>query len=177
MTTWGLLAPKGWGITAWIVGALIPVLANIHFSNTITSGSIIVSCFVIVLAGVFTLRNNLRSFWKGLAEERAEQIVSLEEHLKERNAQIEALQKETKESLMAFAEEQRIVRHELKNQLAAAQASLQVEQAKTDLSALAGQLSSLANQLAEQHLEAMGKIVEGLKMQESILQLVTNGGD
>jgi Flp pilus assembly pilin Flp len=52
-------------------------VSSVSFSNTIGLGSIITAAIVVVAAGVFTLRNNLKSFWKTLAEERGEQVKVL----------------------------------------------------------------------------------------------------
>jgi len=117
--------------------SLVALLAQIQFSNTITVGSIIVAALVVIASGLFTLRNNMRSFWRNLAEERGEEIKVLEKHLRERE-----------DARAQDAEEQRAIRHELKNQIAELNANLRVEQTKTDLSAL-------IELLAKQHTEAM----------------------
>lgn len=164
MTVGSLLIPKGWALAVWGVSG---ILAVVQFSNTITVGSIVIAAAVVVLAGVFTLRNNVRSFWRGLAEERAEKITSLEQVVKERETQVRILQEQSRAEMASYAEEQRIVRHELKNQLAAAMATLQVEQAKTDLSAL-------LELLAKQHSEAMAGIAEGLGKQDELIRVLVS---
>lgn len=163
MTVWGMLAPKGWALVAWGVAV---VVASVQFESTVTVGSLLVAALVVVLGGVFTLRNNLRSFWKDLAEERAEKIAALEEEAHDAHAaHLEAIQT-AKSEMIEYAEEQRTIRHELKNEIVALKATLQVEQAKTDLSALMQQLS-------EQHTEAMNLIGQGLDKQSEIIGLLT----
>ncbi len=110
-----------------------------------------VAALVIVLGGLFTLRNNLRTFWRDLALERAEHITSLEHTVKERDQKILALQEQGRVDMLKLTEEQRVVRHELKNELAAATAALHAERAKTDLSVI-------LELLARQHTELMEKL-------------------
>lgn len=164
MTLTGLLVPKGWALAGWVGGGTY-VLAGIQFSNTITVGSIVVAALVIVLSGVFTLRNNLRSFWRGLAEERGEQVTVLETTLKERDEKIRELQDQARADMEKFADEQQAVRHDLKNQLAEQRALLTVEKAKTDLSAL-------LELLGKQHGEAMEQIATGLGKQDEIIRIL-----
>lgn len=129
------------------------MVAQLEFSNTVTVGSIIVAASITVASGLFTLRNNLRSFWRGLAEERAEQIESLEHTIKERDQKIHDLQEQGRLDLLKLAEEQRVLRHELKNELAAVNAQLAAERAKTDLTAL-------IELLGHQHTEMMEQLKE-----------------
>lgn len=166
----GLLLPKGWMLVIALAGVISTFLANVEFSNTITVGSIITAALVVVLSGVFTLRNNMRSFWKNLAEERAEQIKVLEQDAADLQKKIHELELKYQRDLAKFAEEQRNIRHELKDELAALNATLAVERAKTDLSALMQQLSA-------QHTEAMGAVAQGLEKQDQILKILSGNND
>jgi hypothetical protein len=167
---WGFLVPKTvWPLVLTIGGAVLSVVSRIEFANTVTVGSIIVASSVIVLGGVFTLRNNMRSFWRNLAEERAAQVSVLEQDIKERDGHIRDLQEQGRADLARLAEEERTVRHELKNQLAAATMALDAERAKTDL-------SSLMELLAHQHAEAMDRVNEVFVRQERFLQTLLGRG-
>ena len=165
----GLLLPKGWIGFLMVFAGGSALAVDLHFSDTITIGSIIVAALVIVLSGLFTLRNNLRSFWHDLAEERLAEIQSLHAHLAEREQEIERDREAARETLEKQTEEQRLIRHELKNEVAALHATLRVEQAKTDLSAL-------MKQLGDQHIEAMTQVTLGLEKQQEIIDMLANGG-
>ncbi len=151
-----------------VSGVFYGTLSAIKFEDTITVGSILIAALVVIAGGIFTFRNNMRTFWKSLAEERLEQIKVLEEHNHQKDIHIAELQEHSKLELAKTVEDQRTVRHELKNEIAQLTASLRVEQAKTDLSAL-------LEQLANQHSEAMGNIVAGLQKQDEIIRLLVNG--
>ncbi len=162
---WGLLLPRGWTGLLTFGGVFYGLLNTIRFSDTITVGSIIVASIVIVAGGVVTFRNNMRTFWRNLAEERAEQIKVLEEHGREREIHMAQLQEQSKVELGRVLEEQREIRHELKAQLAAAVATLRAEQQKTDLSAV-------LEELANHHREAMANMETGLERQTRMLDLL-----
>jgi flagellar basal body-associated protein FliL len=140
-------------------------VSTIGVSNTITIGSIIVASLVVVAGGIFSFRNNMRTFWRNLAEERQEQIKVLEEHAHDRENQMLELQDQYHAQLAEAAEQQRLLRHELKNELASVKALLAVEHSKTDL-------SSLLELLARQHDEAMQKMKTGMDNQARILGLL-----
>ena len=165
MMGWGLLIPRGWPGVLTIGGVLYGLIGSIRLEDTVTIGSILVAAVVIIAGGVFTFKNNMRTFWRNLAEERAEQIKVLEQHGHEKDVRIAELQEHARVDLAKVADEQRTVRHELKNQIAALTASLRIEQEKTDLSAL-------VDQLAIQHREAMERMEEGLNRQARMLELL-----
>jgi Flp pilus assembly pilin Flp len=143
MTELELLIPKApVGITT-VAGVIGSGLAGVTFSNTIGLGSIVTAAVIVIVAGVFTLRNNLKSFWKELAEERGEQVKVLEEKLAETHEQLVEAQISHTQEMAAFAEEQREVRHQLKNELAVVNGQLKVEQAKHDLSVVIARLDQL----------------------------------
>jgi flagellar basal body-associated protein FliL len=148
-----------------ISGVAYGLLNTIRASDTITIGSIIVASLVVIAGGVFSFRNNMRTFWRNLAEERQEQIKVLEEHAHDRENQMLELQDQYHVQLAEAAEQQRLLRHELKNELAAVKALLAVEHSKTDL-------SSLLDLLARQHDEAMQKMRTGMENQTRILGLL-----
>jgi sensor histidine kinase YesM len=148
-----------------ISGVAYGLLNTIRVSDTITIGSIVMASLVIVAGGIFSFRNNMRTFWRNLAEERQEQIKVLEEHAHDRENQMLELQDQYHVQLAEAAEQQRLLRHELKNELAAVKALLAVEHSKTDL-------SSLLDLLARQHDEAMQKMRTGMENQTRILGLL-----
>ncbi len=105
---------------------------------------------VVVLAGAyFALRNNLKTYWKELAGERAAEIRDLEHRLTEKAEELIALQATHAAEMLTFAEEQREIRHELKAHLAAAQNALTLEMAKHDLSAVVVKIDALHRRLDE----------------------------
>ena len=166
----GLLIPQGWAGIGYVGTAIGGVLATVQFTNTVTTGSIITAAVVIVLSGLFTLRNNLRSFWHDLAVERGAQVEEQQTRIHDLEVEILKLHEATKDELAHHLDEQRILRHELKGEVAALKAALQVEQAKTDL-------STLMEQLAGQHREAMTNISAGLLKQQQIIELLAGRED
>jgi uncharacterized membrane protein YccC len=162
---WDLLIPKGWSGLLAVSGVIYGVFGTVRFSDTVTIGSIIVASLVVIAGGVFSFRNNMRTFWRNLAEERQEQIKVLEEHAREREEHMLELQEQYHEQLATSAEQQRLLRHELKNELVAVKALLAVEHSKTDLSAL-------LDLLARQHDEAMQRMNTGMENQTRILGLL-----
>jgi hypothetical protein len=119
----------------------------------------------VIAGGVFSFRNNMRTFWRNLAEERQEQIRVLEEHAHDRETQVLELQEQYHVQLAEASEQQRHLRHELKTELASVKALLAVEHSKTDLSAL-------LDLLARQHDAAMQRMEEGMENQKRILGLL-----
>lgn len=159
--TWGLLIPKGWTGVA-LAGGLV---GTVSFSDTITLGSILVAALVVIAGGIFSFRNNMRTFWRNLAVERQEEIKVLTEKLNESEERYRVLQQQSRAEAEKIAEEQRSIRHDLKGQLAAAQKLLEAEHAKTDL-------SSLMEQLRDQHSDSMGRMEEGLARQSRMLEIL-----
>jgi sensor histidine kinase YesM len=157
--------PQGWPGLLALVGVTSGLIGAVRFSDTVTIGSIIVASLVVIAGGVFSFRNNMRTFWRNLAEERAEQIKVLEDHAHERENQMLELQDQYHVQLAEAAEQQRLLRHELKNELAAVKALLAVEHSKTDLTALLDLLS-------RQHDEAMQRMRTGMENQARILGLL-----
>lgn len=147
MTDAGLLIPKLPVAATTVAGVVGSAVAGVTFSNTIGLGSIVTAAIIVIVAGVFTLRNNLKSFWKELAEERGEQVKVLEEKLAETHEQLVEAQISHTQEMAAFAEEQREVRHQLKNELAVINGQLKVEQTKHDLSTVIARLDELDNTL------------------------------
>jgi sensor histidine kinase YesM len=162
---WGALLPQGWPGLLASFGVISGLFATIRFSDTVTIGSIIVASLVVIAGGVFSFRNNMRTFWRNLAEERQEQIKVLEDHAREREEHMLELQEQYHVQLAETAEQQRLLRHDLKNELASVKALLALEHSKTDLSAL-------LDLLARQHDEAMQRMNTGMENQTRILGLL-----
>ena len=163
--TWGLLIPKGWAGFVVIGGVTSGILANISFSDTVTLGSILTAALVVIAGGIFSFRNNMRTFWRNLAVERQEEIKVLTRKLAESEDRYRDLQQQAREEATHIAEEQRSIRHDLKAQLAASQKLLEIEHSKTDLTAL-------MEQLGRQHTDAMQHMQEGLERQTRMLHLL-----
>lgn len=163
--TWGLLIPKGWAGLLIAASAIGSLLASIDFTSTVTLGSVLTAAVVVIASGIFSFRNNMKSFWRNLAVERQEEIKVLTDKLSDSEERYRELQQQSREEAMRIAEEQRSVRHDLKGQLAAVNKLLEAEHAKTDLSALMEQLGS-------QHHDAMQRMEEGLMRQGRMLQIL-----
>ena len=117
------------------------------FGFNLSDAEVLIAALIVVAAGLFTLRNNMKSFWKDLAEERGEQVRQLERHLREKTDELLQAQLKHSEQMAAFAEEQREVRHELKNELASTAAKLVAEQAKHDLSSVLARIDTMEEML------------------------------
>jgi ABC-type multidrug transport system fused ATPase/permease subunit len=163
--TWGLLIPKGWAGIVVVSGILSGVIANIKFQDTVTIGSILTAAVVVIAGGIFSFRNNMRTFWRNLAVERQEEIKVLNQKLVESEDRYRELQEQSRDEAQHIAEEQRSIRHDLKTQLAAANKLLEQEHQKTDL-------TSLMEQLGQQHQDAMTRMQEGLERQARMLHLL-----
>lgn len=143
-------------IAATIGGAAV-VVGSVTLHDTVSLGSIFVAAAVIVAAGLFTLRNNLKSFWRDLAEERNEKIEALETQAQA------ALQERAK-----FAEEQRDIRHQLKTEIATLRAQLDVERSKHDLSSVLSRIDELEKTL-DARAPLIHEIAETLTQQTKAL--------
>jgi biopolymer transport protein ExbB/TolQ len=102
------------------------VFAQANFSGTVTLGSILLGIIVLVVAALFTIRSNVASVWRQEAEG---QKAAVARERQERDEAVAEMQHQL--------DEEREVRHELKNELAAANALLLVERNKPDLSIVA----------------------------------------
>lgn len=171
MSDLSLLLPKGMVLVYWTVGTGSWIGVSASYHDTITLGSVVIAAVVAVLGGIFTLRNNLKSFWRDLAEERAEQIKSLEERLKtSTEALVEAQINHTKE-MASFAEEQREVRHQLKTELATTKGQLEVEKAKHDFTQVFEGITKIETMFASR-AEVFGRMVASMEHQGETLDLV-----
>ena len=124
---------------AGVVGAL-----TVH--DTVSAGSIIVACLVVIVAGIFTLRNNMKSFWKNLAEERGEQV--------------KVLQQEVRDGASELAKEV------LKN--AEVTAKLRVEEAKRDLTGVVDRIGKV-EELIVSHGDVFDRIDASLATMASVM--------
>ncbi len=136
-------------LPAWrLAGAMIAaeggtLYAALKFGQTVSVTAIVVAAGVVVLGGVFTLRNNMRSFWRDLAEERKVQVEVLEAEVRESATKLLEMQHAASEAALEQAAEQKEIRHALKTENATLVHQLQLEQAKHDLSAVTERLTAL----------------------------------
>ncbi len=107
----------------------------------------ILGAVIVLIGAYFALRNNLKTYWKELAGERAAEIRDLERRLTEKAEELVLLQAAHAAEMLQFAEEQREIRHELKSHLAAANSALNLEMAKHDLSAVIVKIDALHRRL------------------------------
>jgi len=120
------LLPLVYRMTGHAAGLLAGsgVVAAVDFRDQITLGSIIVTCVLVGIAGLFTIRAKIANVWREEAEgERAAKERLQDELEAERQARVE------------FDKQQQELRHDLKGEIAALKAQLQVMEAKTDLTA------------------------------------------
>jgi hypothetical protein len=141
------------------LGTLAAAVAGIHFSQVVTLGSVLTAAMVVVMGGLFTLRNNIKTFWKNLAEERGEQIKVMEARERELAAELIRIQREGAERLAALQAAhtsemtqaelaQQELRHELKGQLATTKIELDLERAKPDISELGARIDHIDSTIA-----------------------------
>lgn len=117
----------------------------------------VVGALIALVVAFFSVRNMRRSYWKSIVEERDDEVREL------RREADEKLQERA-----AFAEEQRELRHNLKNRVAALEGQLSLEQAKHDLTSLYVRLDAVEAVLSSRQglFEAMA---EGVKQQSAVL--------
>lgn len=142
-------------VTALSWGGMVAAAAASDSGSVTTVVSIVTASAIVVLGGLFTLRNNLKTFWKERAEELDAKVKVLEEHAEQK------LQERAQ-----FAEEQRELRHKLKNELATAQAQLEVERAKHDMTAVYTRLETLEHTFSagvQQQSALLGEILTELR--------------
>lgn len=115
------------GAAAICVGLAVGVVDSVaaaHFSDTITLGSVLVGLAVMVVAGFGAVRSqiarNYRDSWE------SEKTLRVEKE--------EALAR-CHEQMSVEREEQRIIRHQLKDDLATAKAQVAVLETRTDFTA------------------------------------------
>lgn len=176
-----LLIPKA-KIFAYVS---VLLLADLTFDKTLGAGSILVAALVVIVAGVFTLRNNLKTFWKDLAEERGEEIKVLEARLEKsakalvdaqthHTAELVDLQHVHAEEMAGLVASERESRHELKGRLAIVEGQLQIEQSKHDLSVVIAELEHVGSRLDgidELAAESAKRFVT-LESQEALLRQI-----
>lgn len=125
------------------------LVAQATFQTTIGLGSILVAALVVVMAGVFNFRDRRNSGWKDLYEQEREKTSNLVDE----------------------KEQERVVRHGIKDDLAATRAQLEIEKAKPDLSIIierqqtlwaesTGQVTTLLGSMQETQLEMLGLLRE-----------------
>lgn len=124
----------------WVKGALATIGAgaytlgaDVNFSNTISTGVIISTAVVIVIAGLFTIRANTAKIWRESYEGE-----------KEARQQAEAEVKQLHDRLVEEAKEASIVQRDLDTQVRALQA-------KTDL-------TSAVQEARDRHIEVMAEL-------------------
>lgn len=111
-----------------------------------------------LVVAFFTVRNARRSYWRDLVAERDAEIATLKKHEDEKLAE-----------RAVFAEEQRDLRHELKNKVASLEGQLELEQAKHDLSSVYTRLEAVEAILASRQSMFEG-IATGVNAQEAVLR-------
>jgi uncharacterized protein YoxC len=174
-----VIAPAKFVGSVWsAAGIALPAgaIAVVHFGQTISVTAIIVAAAVVVLGGVFTLRNNMRSFWRDLAEERKEQIAQLEDEVRVKGTEQLEMERRHNAEMLKVSDEQREIRHALKTKLAEMGHLLDIEKAKHDLTAVTEHLDSL-DRLALSRGEMFDRldrtVTENATQISQLLQLMT----
>lgn len=133
-----LLAPKAIG-----AGAALAAVTDVKFGPAVSVTAIIVAAFVVVVGGLFTLRNNMKTFWRNLAEERGEQVKVLEGEVREGTAALLEMQAAHAAEMVHERDLQRELRHGLKTEMATVRAELEIERTKHDLTNIQARLDAL----------------------------------
>lgn len=102
-------------------GGALALFAQTDFKTTVSLGSVIVAMLVVILFGFFSLRDKRNSGWKDLYEQEREKNTNLLEE----------------------KEGERVIRHAIKDELAATKATLEIERNKPDLTILLDQQRQL----------------------------------
>ena len=137
------------------VAAVSVAVADITTQNGLLS---LLGASVALVVAFFTVRNARRSYWRDLVAERDAEIATLKRHDEEKLAE-----------RAAFAEEQREIRHELKNKVVSLEGQLEIEQAKHDLSSLYTRLEAVEAILASRQ-SMFESIAAGVNAQEAVLR-------
>lgn len=136
------------------------VLAQTNFSGTVTLGSILLGIIVLVVAAMFTIRSNVAAVWRQEAEGW--------------KAAAEREQEKREAALLEHAEQleaERVVRHQLKDELATVNALLLVEKAKPDVSALV----ELSKENYANAMRDISSMVEGIISTQAQMLTVLDG--
>lgn len=102
----------------------VGVFTTIDFTHQVTLGSVILTAFIVAIAGVFTVRSKIANIWREEAEGERAAKERLQEELTLERA-----------DRAAFEKEQQELRHDLKDKIAGLASQLKVMEAKTDLTA------------------------------------------
>ena len=161
--------------------ATVPVLIDTGFSNTITTGSLVLGLLILAAAATFTIRSNVAAVWRQQAEgweDKAKNELEEKERLRhEWNEEKAALIVKQADEL----ESERLLRHEIRDQLAASNAALRVCETelerRPDLSVVLESQSALAGEITR----LLGEIHEQQKYIMAVLQAMpkrrVNGED
>lgn len=90
------------------------IAAQASFTDTVGLGSVVVGMLVVILFGIFSLIQKRNSGWKDLYEQ----------------------EREKNSNLLDEKEAERVVRHDVKDELATTRAQLEIEKSKPDLSVI-----------------------------------------
>lgn len=136
--------------THGLVGFLLgdAALAAASFSSTVGLGSIIVGMLVVILFGIFSLRDRRNSGWKDLYEQ----------------------EREKNQNLLEEKEQERADRHAVKDELAATKALLAIEHAKPDLQQILEKQRELWTESTKPLVASLERITAS---QEQMLELLT----
>ena len=104
-----------------IASGAFSLVAQASFSNTIGLGSVIVAMLVVILFGAFSFKERRNSGWKDMWEQERALRESRDEQL----------------------ESERVVRHDIKDELAQTKASLEIEKSKPDLTVILDRMQTL----------------------------------
>lgn len=104
-----------------LISGIGSLVAQTTFTRTVGLGSVIVAMLVVILFGVFSFRDKRNSGWKDRYEQ--ERATSSQE-------------REKTDGLTDRLEAERIIRHDIKDELSETKALLEIEKSKPDLSVI-----------------------------------------
>lgn len=143
-------------------GSLVAFVAAIKVD--LSALWIVAGALAIIVAQLVAIPKRMRSFWYQEAQRREEENKILQEQVRDKTAELAALQQAHTEEMAAFAREQQELRHSLKNEIATKEGQLEIERGKRDLTVVLTKL--------DENAVATVAIVEQLGRQTSVLEQI-----
>lgn len=145
---------------------MVEFFAATSFSNTVTTGAIISTLAVVMVAGFFTIRANTAKIWR----------ENYEGQLQRANA-LESENTKLREQILRERDEQQKIRHDLKNDLATALLKTDLTVHEAQEAARHEEMVQVLKGIQVRHDETVGVLSEMKSaMAEMTKSLIKNGG-
>lgn len=145
---------------------VVEFLAATSFNNTVTTGAIISTLAVVMVAGFFTIRANTAKIWR----------ENYEGQLQRANA-LESENTKLREQILRERDEQQKIRHDLKNDLATALLKTDLTVHEAQEAARHEEMVQVLKGIQVRHDETVGVLSEMKSaMAEMTKSLIKNGG-